>query len=341
MLLYNNTQAERDRAHRFADVHHLTSFPDSLKENVKITMEYLEKQVQGKINQLTYRDTERYLLLLRLFKRASPNGILRIHEGEHYILRDEFLRVLQALGITATMQQATALFDRYDKNRNGQLTVQEFLVLFAAPHFTHPWRHCVPPPEMKPPGPAQGGPPLRPVTPPCEWSMDDFFAQIRDKMRINNPSPFTLSVPRCRRNLGQLFESVDRRFERTVNAAGLKRVLDLLNFPISRHHLALLLQEFPVPNSTGLVLFDYPRFIRYCYPDDHSSTSLFMEYDKEFVKQGYHTGNIKRETFQRGMTPPSAERSKTPVYAGRRATPQTARRPRPPSGPTRGSRTSR
>lgn len=365
MLVFNRTADEFKRSAEYTNIHHMTQLPDSLNDHVKITTDKLARMVQEKIDQQTFRDAERYQLMNRLFKCASANGVVDVQQAEFCVTKDEFLRVLLALGLTVNAQQSDALFDRYNVEKDGRLTVKQFLVRSVQQGFTHPWRHVVPPPEFRPPGPAQGGPPLRPHTPECDWSIEMFLGRLRDKMRTNNPSPFALSVPRCRRNLGQIFESVDRRFERTVSPTGLKRVLDLVNFPVSRHHLALLLREFPVPNHQGATLFDYPRFIRYVHPQESSNTSLYMDYDADFVEQGYHHGNQKVSMSTRGMTPPGhGGRMSTPLFEERGATPQiqTARfytpdnarpvhphvhrtghpgRPIPPSHSRPGSRTAR
>lgn len=315
MMPFNDTEEQRERVDKYVDRHYLTKLPESLTQSTSTNYDlaWLEKTVQDKIYQLAPRASKMYMLVLSLFKRCSLNGISRHQEREHFVNIDEYYRVLQCLGVTCPREMSDEMFRKLDTDGNGQLTVQEFLVRQSEKDFTHPWRHKMPPAEMKPPGPAQGGPPLRPMTPECDWTIAQLLAEIRDKIRSNNPSAHPLSAPHCRRAMAQLFEHIDRSFQRYVTPNALKKVLDMLKFPISRHHLALLLEEFPVPNKHGISLFDYPRFIRKCYPEEEVRTSLYMDYNDDYCKMGYQDGKFEPQGPARGSTPVFRD-VETPVF---------------------------
>lgn len=193
-LLFNDSQELRERHDSFREfqsTHHLIDYPKSLTQSTtaNYTLATVEKALQDKITSQTIRDSERYTLILHWFKRCSLNGVSRTHKGENYVDKQEFLRVLQALNLTVSPEQSNALFDKYNVERDGKLTVHQFLVRSAAPDFSHPWRHKIPPPELTPPGPAQGGPPLRAMTPECDWTIPQTLDFIR-----NNAYQQSLSV---------------------------------------------------------------------------------------------------------------------------------------------------
>lgn len=262
---------------KFGSIHHLTHFPESLKEGVALTVESLEQQLKQRIEALTSRDSDRYRQVLKIWREHSKKeggDYPGSKSNQSYLTKSQFLSVLKVLGLFATREQSDKLFDLYDTNGDGRLTVYEFFRHSRGVDYQK--RKRPGPPPMKPqklswtrPSPGENE-----VAP---WSMEGLFQSVRDKCRINNPVAFSVSYPKARRDLAMSFEYFDKKFNRYVNEAGLVRTLNAINFSIHPAYLSLLMRRFPAKPLRGETgeLFAYPEFILKVFPiGERIETSL-------------------------------------------------------------------
>ena len=278
---------------KFGSIHHLTHFPESLKEGVALTVESLEQQLKQRIEALTSRDSDRYRQVLKIWREHSKKeggDYPGSKSNQSYLTKSQFLSVLKVLGLFATREQSDKLFDLYDTNGDGRLTVYEFFRHSRGVDYQK--RKRPGPPPMKPqklswtrPSPGENE-----VAP---WSMEGLFQSVRDKcrvrnafpaaaallpcalviarvrvycvshaartllttahtcMQINNPVAFSVSYPKARRDLAMSFEYFDKKFNRYVNEAGLVRTLNAINFSIHPAYLSLLMRRFPAKPLRG------------------------------------------------------------------------------------------
>jgi len=80
-------------------------------------LDHLEKLVRSKLSQLTNTGGHEAVDMFKVYDI----------DGSGYIGADEFMYVSRDLGIHITPTEASALFGRYDRNRDNEVTFYEFL----------------------------------------------------------------------------------------------------------------------------------------------------------------------------------------------------------------------
>lgn len=272
----------------YVDFHHLTEIPASIAKwkNRAASIESIEIELHAKLAQRCTTDKHLYNEILRLFKdqyRRAGKDVTQLTG----INKHDFHQILTILGLFATKEQADGLFDKYDTNQSGNLSIHEFWVQArpqdyrSLPGFQEKQmvdemvmnrarkrmyiKESLLHTAVKPP-----------VPPPTVYSLptERLLAGIRDKIRQNSVVDMTLSAQRTRRYLSKLFEYNDPDGLGWVLEHGLRRVLDHINYAVGDHYIKALVQAFPGPHPETL---DYPRLSLAVYPFEVSpiQTSAF------------------------------------------------------------------
>lgn len=206
------------------------------------------------------------------------------------------------------MDQANALFDKYDTNGDGALTVHEFLTRCRpADYVGARWHDAegdvrgrkmfegtaaaaitggVPvarPLNSRPNGRFSRQAPPTPSDSLYHMTIDRIAAKLREKLRIRGASGTTLSYPRCRREFAKGFEHYDGERSGYVSEDGLRRTLDDIGFPLGSAHRAMLLDQFG--SHDGRI--NYIQFIQFVFPNDkyapYHSPDRFMRLNHSFM----------------------------------------------------------
>jgi Ca2+-binding EF-hand superfamily protein len=197
------------------------------------------------------------------------------------INKDDFFQMLAILGLFATRAQSDQLFEKYDANGSGNLSIHEFWVQCRPSDY-----RCLTGFENKQKvdeaimhrarkrmfiresllHTAVATPTVHQAV--YSIPIERLLSGIRDKIRQNSMVDYTLSTPRTRRFLQKLFEYNDPMATGQVDARALKRVLDHINFSaISPYYIQTLCQHFPgsAPDTidyVSLCLGVYPQEAR-------------------------------------------------------------------------------
>jgi len=279
------------------DLHRLTEFPDSLQEFKKKTfnVDYLEREVQRKIEAITPRDNDRFRTILKIWRTYATS-----HNPEDALAsvnKENFRQILELLGVFATPEQADELFDRFDIDGDGNLTVHEFVTKSRPKDFANAKNIF----KVDPAGKRTflerkyTGVYKRPVT-PDHYGFNLTFLKdgIRKKIHTHKPITYTNSVPKARRDLALIFERIDDDRNRYIDEKGLRLAFGKLNFPMHDSHFQQLMNHFmaaPKYNET-YPLFDYPKFVLFVYPAGEGqvkdgSLSLFLDTEREGLRNAY------------------------------------------------------
>lgn len=287
------------RKMEYVDFHHLTKIPASIDKWKRrtVSVDSIETELHAKLAQRCTTDKHLYNETLRLFKdqyrRAGkdPSNVVGIDKTDFY-------QILTILGLFATRIQSDGLFEKYDTNGSGNLSIHEFWVQArpqdyrSLPGFADKQivdemvmnrarkrmyiKESLLHTAVQPP-----------VPPPTVYSLptERLLAGVRDKIRQNSVVDQTLSAQRTRRFLIKQFEYKDPDGLLWVTEQGLRRVLDQINYCVGGHHVKALLQAFPGPSEDT---FDYRRFAHSVYPVETSPVQT------SGYGQGPHAGLRKR-----------------------------------------------
>lgn len=271
-----------------ASRHHITSLPPSIvKFNQKqFTTEAIELLLQEKIQQFTSQDSDRFRQVLVLFRTQVQRS--KDHENADNkvmgVTKLQFTTVLSWLGIFSTKEQAEALFDKYDENGDGILTVHEFLKKARA--VDYPGRRI----NVGEKYSFRTGRrmfledtlnsrPVRPATPNDDvFHVSPITIAERIRTRMGNApgtSQHYNETPLALNDLMKVFRFYDqehpgRKRKKSITVAQLSRALGELNISLGDTHLLLLMDNFPAPDGN----FDYEKFCFFVYPGKPQNATL-------------------------------------------------------------------
>lgn len=271
------------------DLHRLTEYPQSLVtlKNSTYDLAYLERELFKKIEQLTPSDTDRFRPILKIWRTYSST--VNPEDDLASVDKENFRSILALLGLFATPDQSDALFDRYDVNGDGDLTVHEFLSRCRPRDFDHVSTKFVLDsagrrtyPEHKLMG--RYVPPVEPDV--YGFNLRFIKQELTKKLEGLAPINATHSIPRARKDLAQKFERYDKNLDRYVNMRYLKRAMEDMHFGMHESHYDALMDLFLAKPKHGESerLFDYPKFVVYVYPSmggEKGRMTLDLDYDGE------------------------------------------------------------
>lgn len=344
------------RRKEYVDYHHLTEVPASIAKwkNRSTSLEVIEQHLHMKLGQRCTTDKQMYNEILRLFKdQYRRSG--RDESCMTGINKADFHQMLAILGLFATKEQADHLFEKYDTNHSGNLSIHEFWVqcrpqdYHSLPGFEDKQKideaimnrarkrmyvkesllHCAVPP---------------PVPAPTVYSipLERLLTGIRDKIRQNAMVDYTLSTQRTRRYLQKLFEYNDPEGTGCVSTGALKRVLDHINYSaMAEHFIAAFSKSYP-GSEPGTI--NYIKLVYAVYPQETSPilTSGFGQ-SRAFPPDTYRPYSAsspprtRHSAFSGSMTQRQAAsrpQSSMARFVGKpvsRGGSMTSRAPRPPS----------
>lgn len=283
---YKMVQAEKTQL-LHASRHHVTALPASVvKFNKKaFTTDAIEILLQEKIQQFTSQDSDRFRQILSMFKTQVQRSRDHHADGEKVmgVTRRQFNTVLMWLGLFATKDQADALFEKYDANGDGILTVHEFLT--RARPTDYPGRvinngekYSFRTGKRMYLEDTLNRRAVRPQTP-----TDDVFhvsertiaERIREKMgNMPGTGQHYNETPLALNDLMKKFGYYDPQCTGFCTARSLRRALQNLNLSIGDSHLDLLMDKFAGPNVQGQAQFNYPKFSQFVFPGKPAMASL-------------------------------------------------------------------
>lgn len=306
-----------------ASRHHIVSLPNSIvKFNKKnYTTEAIEIMLQDKIQQFTSQDSDRFRQILTMFKTQVQRAKNHTAEQEQVmgVTQREFRTILMWLGLFATEAQSRRLFNKYDINGDGCLTVHEFLTCARAKDY--PGRNInVGEKYSFRTGKRMflkdtlNGRPVRPQTP-----NDDVYhvseKTIAERIRSNmgnlpgtgqhyNETPLALN------DLVKTFEYYDPRQTGCCSVRQLRRALENLNLSVGDTHLDLLMDKFP-GEQPGT--FNFMSFCMFVYPGKPANASL-PQHTSLQLRKPKHDVNMKIDL---GSTGQISTRSRMSQRSGR------------------------
>jgi len=265
----------------YVDFHHLTEIPPSISKwkNRAMSLETIETELHSKLSQRCTTDKHLYNEILRMFKdqyRRAGKDVSKMVG----INKTDFYQILTILGIFASRKQADNLFEKYDTNSSGNLSIHEFWVQArpqdyrSLPGFDDKQivdemimnrarkrmyiKESLLHTAVKPP-----------VPPPSVYSLpvDRLLEGIRDKIRQNSVVDMTLSAQRTRKYLTKLFTYHDPEGLGWVAEYGLRKVLQNINYAVGDHYVSALIQNFPGPGGETL---NYQKLALAVYPYETS-----------------------------------------------------------------------
>ena len=275
---------------QYYSLHHLTALPSSITKfaDRAFSTVAIERALHSKMAQYSTRDSDRFRQLLRWIKNrqsAAPAGTMVLTDLDDstgqvsVIRREQFQNVLEIMGVFATQEQADRLFDKYDTQRRGYLSLHELMCRASSALESD---HSGPTTSELASGRADGarsdemfaskgkrqflrlkltGEGERPITPrqaTNQITVPAITRALREKLRVNSKVGDTGSIPRSRRELARVFEYYDPHQTGSLTPEQLVRALHSVNFPLGEQHLNLLLESFPSATPPPLVGYSQP-----------------------------------------------------------------------------------
>jgi Ca2+-binding EF-hand superfamily protein len=214
--------------------------------------------------------------------------------------KKQFREIMKVLGLFATEKQASALFERYDINGDGKLTVFEFIKRCRTNDYQKldvddVTTNLVSQTKKE----YTTSRPQRMDSMP--WSIDDLCLKLREKCEQNYPVGQTASFPRLRRELARAFEFTDFTFLRYVPREGLVRTLDFINFSMHANYISMLMSAFPAQPLKGetVPLFSYPAFVLALFPTAVKAPAMSLTFrpaDEQKSQKEYEDANRNQST---------------------------------------------
>lgn len=297
---YKMVQHEKNQM-LHASRHHITCLPPSIvKFNKKaFTTEAIEIQLQDKIQQFTSQDSDRFRQILNMFKTQVQRS--KDHDNERNqvmgVSKRQFNTVLMWLGLSATKEQAEFLFDKYDINGDGVLTVHEFLTKARQKDYpgrmvNHGESYLFRTGKRMFLDDILNGCAVRPNTPPDDvFHVSEKTIAKRIRAKMGNAPGVGIhynETPLALNDLIKIFSFYDPKGRGFVTQGQLKRALQNLNLSVGETHLELLMDKFN-RNDGGESYFDYPKFCFYVYPGKPSNASLPKHTSLQLRPPGYGT----------------------------------------------------
>lgn len=212
-----------------------------------------ETTLQFKVLQTVKDDRDRLRQLLLLFKQktwTNYNASQGVDEMETTSFdRAEFRGALNRLGVYATDEVADALFDKYDWEQNGRLTLVQFMHR-CTPRLVNSLPLAAPS-EVRPRGYAPARRPRTPRSSVFAFPIKKIASAVRHKLAAISRSGATLSEPRARRELARMFEFYDPLLTRHVDRQSLARFFIELSINLGSAHIDSLVEQFPSVDEDG------------------------------------------------------------------------------------------
>jgi Ca2+-binding EF-hand superfamily protein len=268
--------------------HHVTALPPSyVKFNKKkFNLDAIEKKLQDKIQQFTSQDSDRFRQVLTMFKTQ----VQRSHDHDNAkeqamgVSKRQFGTILMWLGLFATREQANMLFERYDTNGDGVLTVHEFLTKARPQDYparpvnfgeTYSFRTA----KRMYLGDTLNGRNPRPMTPSdhvYHVSEDTIAERVRFRMANKaGKGPHYEETPNAKRDLTSAFLFWDENNTGSVTRWQLGRVLGTLNISLGETHLEMLMDRYPTKKiGDANQEFNYHEFVDHVYPGKVKDPSM-------------------------------------------------------------------
>lgn len=265
----------------YASRHHLMTMPKSMmKANKKsFNIDAIERELHQKILQATTRDSDRARHVATMFKTQLQRDSGEVDDteaanGTLSISKPQFRKVLNLLGLFATADQADELFDRYDINGDGDLTIHEFLTKAYPDDYPgmpeldanryYDFRMGGAGKRLFP----DEGIGARPVTPHhtvFALNYQQMCYCIRNAIEQKSRSGIPVSIPNARRKLACAFETADPYLQGTINSDELQKTLQL-HFGINygRNQYQELMDIFA--DNGDSTKFNYVKFCLSVYP---------------------------------------------------------------------------
>mmetsp|Transcript_28403 Transcript_28403/g.39931 ORF Transcript_28403/g.39931 Transcript_28403/m.39931 type:complete len:373 (-) Transcript_28403:141-1259(-) len=256
----------------YVNMHYLTEMPKSIEKwKLKgFSLKALEEQINNKLTEQTARDDmfQDFLKIFRIRARRpgqQDNVSLRIY-------RHNFFDMLRHIGVFCTREQAQELFDKYDIEGRGSISVSQFFSR-SRPNLNHNPFTERESGDNHVRGKKQylatklAGVPVQPHNPPSNvygLTMDKIAYELKFKIQSSLETGKTCSDPFCRRYLARHFEFHDTNMVGYVTEYAMRRTLDKLNYPLGPNHRNMLLKTCPgaLPGT-----FDYNKFVMLIFPD--------------------------------------------------------------------------
>jgi Ca2+-binding EF-hand superfamily protein len=264
--------------------------------------------LQEKIQQFTSQDSDRFRQILCMFKTQVQRS--KDHENSDSVVmgvtKRQFNTVLMWLGLFATKQQAEDLFEKYDMNGDGILTVHEFLT--RARPTDYPGRivnngekYSFRTGKRMFLKESLNRKPVRPAT-PCEevFHVSEHIIADRIRKKMGNApgvSTHYNETPLALNDLMKIFAFYDPHRTGAVGYKQLKRSFENINMSMGQSHLELLMDKF---NKDGL--FDYPRFCCFVYPGKPANAVMPEHLSLNIRKKGFVQSNIPLDFSQPNFT---------------------------------------
>lgn len=288
----------------YANKHHLTCLPPSVRvtNTREFSLPMLENILHEKIQQLTSRDSDRYRQILTLFKQQVQRSAGKADDITLQMTARDFNTFLSMLGLFATREQADLLFQKYDVNGDGVLTVHEFLTKAKAPDypglnldskhfdfrrgrgkkmFTDTSRYGIP---------------VKVTTPnPNIYDMgtENICTRIRERLEQTAKTGTAFSDQKARRKLFKAFEQKDPNRTGLISVKDFKDMLELsVGVVMGGPHIRALCSKYADENA----MIDYPRMVIEVYPPTEApssslyrSPSLSVEKEKQSARRKWNT----------------------------------------------------
>lgn len=264
-----------DKQLTYAARHHLMQMPPSMQKanKTKFTLEAIETELHNKIRQNTCRDSDRARNIATIFKKQlqRDSGEVDTEDAGNETLsinKKQFRSVLNLLGLFATPEQADILFRKYDVNGDGDLTIHEFLTQAYPDDY----------PGMAPldesryydfrlggagkrlfPDEGIGARPKTPHHQVFQLNIKQIHKTLKLQIEKRHRSGLACSIPYCRRQLANAFESEDQQQHGKVNRESLQKVFENrfgMNYGSNQYQE--LMETYEYEGEPGY--FDYVKF---------------------------------------------------------------------------------
>jgi len=285
----------------YVDFHHLTEIPLSISKwkHKQFSIQTIEEGLHQKLAQRCTTDKHLYNEILRLFVDQYKRGGKDTSRVTGIDQKD-FHQILTILGLFATEEQAKVLFEKYDANGSGNLSIHEFWVQArpqdyrSLPGFDDKQhvdemimnrarkrmyiKESLLHTSVEPPTPH-----------PSVYSLptERLLNGIRDKIRQNSVVDQTLSTQKTRHYLMKLFQYHDEARRGYCGKKVLQRVLDYINYAVGDHYIDAFVRAYPGPQPETV---DYQRLCFAVYPQAKSAVLT-----SGYGQQSAHQRGVERK----------------------------------------------
>ncbi|CCI40588.1 unnamed protein product [Albugo candida] len=229
------------------------------------TMQQIEQMLRGKIEQRTSKSSDCFRQAFRIFKKV--NGIKL----------KEFHTCLRSCGLTLTFEQSEELFNRYDKNKSGDIDLNEFIHGILPPDYTGDQCFLETEGLIESPRTARNEKSIGGHRPENVatfdgsqyWSLDEIEAKIRDK------------VEQATRKNSDTFRQAYKFFEKThdITFPEFRDRLLAMGFKLTEAQYQGLFKRYDLNNSNDLDLQEFCFAIK---PPDYNGEGDYWSHTDQY-----------------------------------------------------------